>query len=561
MPHPTTATKPALVLVLVVAVMSLPLGAAGAGDVVGLGRDEIVPPAESFTGLAPQSTDPLGLVPGLDVVRSHSLGTDVIDVWTCDISADVNDVVAQLDADVAPYFAAQSRSRLQIDFVARGSAEGGQQTCLQTAADDPSAQANGVLIAGPWSGGLGGPGHGPFSHWPDNDRWALVGYGRAFSMIAAHELGHTQTWPHSYTGVSGDDYDNALDLMSGNYGQAQGSYGTFDLPYETAVINRYAAGWIDPDQVKVIGSEPTSFTLEPYDGDGIQMAVIEAGSSYYTLGARSRSTYDPIPAVWAGVEVYDVVPCPDANLFYCLSNPDYDMGFRRQIPLGQVPFDPGDLAAYSKPLAHVISPGTSKTVQCRDVSVTAGANGSYQVSVSGAGLCDVGSSVFAADIEWLAAAGITKGCNPPVNDRYCPDDPVTRGQMAAFLHRALPDLPLGAPVVFIDEGSIFASDIEWLAAAGVTKGCNPPVNDRYCPDDPVTRGQMAAFLHRALPDLPFGVPVVFTDEGSIFASDIEWLAAAGVTKGCNPPVNDRYCPDDPVTRGQMAAFLHRALGD
>lgn len=47
------------------------------------------------------------------------------------------------------------------------------------------------------------------------------------------------------------------------------------------------------------------------------------------------------------------------------------------------------------------------------------------------------------------------------------------------------------------------------------------------------------------------------DDDSIFETDIEWLAAADVTRGCNPPTNDRFCPDDPVTRGQMAAFMHR----
>ena len=45
-----------------------------------------------------------------------------------------------------------------------------------------------------------------------------------------------------------------------------------------------------------------------------------------------------------------------------------------------------------------------------------------------------------------------------------------------------------------------------------------------------------------------------------FHQDIDWLAAAGVTRGCNPPVNDRFCPDDYVSRGQIAAFLVRALG-
>ena len=42
---------------------------------------------------------------------------------------------------------------------------------------------------------------------------------------------------------------------------------------------------------------------------------------------------------------------------------------------------------------------------------------------------------------------------------------------------------------------------------------------------------------------------------------IDRLATAGVTKGCNPAQgNTKFCPHDCVTRGQMAAFLHRALG-
>jgi hypothetical protein len=71
---------------------------------------------------------------------------------------------------------------------------------------------------------------------------------------------------------------------------------------------------------------------------------------------------------------------------------------------------------------------------------------------------------------------------------------------------------------------------------------------------------MAAFLVRAL-DLPAAPGIDFVDDdGSVFEADIEKLAAAGITRGCNPPANDRFCPNDAVTRGQMAAFLHRALG-
>jgi len=46
----------------------------------------------------------------------------------------------------------------------------------------------------------------------------------------------------------------------------------------------------------------------------------------------------------------------------------------------------------------------------------------------------------------------------------------------------------------------------------------------------------------------------------VFENDVNKLGAAGVTQGCNPPTNDRYCPDDPVKRDQMATFLTRALG-
>ena len=169
--------------------------------------------------------------------------------------------------------------------------------------------------------------------------------------------------------------------------------------------------------------------------------------------------------------------------------------------------------------------------------------------------------VFYDDIDWLANERITIGCNPPSNDRFCPDDPVTRGQMAAFLSRGL-DLPAfpESETFGDDDTTPFEQDIERIHAAGITKGCNPPSNDRFCPDDPVTRGQMAAFLVRAL-DLPDGSADTFIDDtNSIFETEINALAAAGITRGCNPPSNDRFCPDDPVTREQMAAFLRRALG-
>lgn len=49
------------------------------------------------------------------------------------------------------------------------------------------------------------------------------------------------------------------------------------------------------------------------------------------------------------------------------------------------------------------------------------------------------------------------------------------------------------------------------------------------------------------------------DDASPFEADIQAIAAVGITVGCNPPDNDRFCPDNEVTRGQMASFLSRAL--
>ena len=193
------------------------------------------------------------------------------------------------------------------------------------------------------------------------------------------------------------------------------------------------------------------------------------------------------------------------------------------------------------------------------VAIPGVATGNVAAGQPGGAFYDDDANEHASAIEALAAAGVTRGCNPPINTRFCPDASVSRGQMAAFLSRALA-LPATVRAEFLDtDSSIFAADIERLAAAGVTQGCNPPANDRFCPTQPVTRGQMAAFIARGL-GLDSGATDRFSDDdGSVFESAINAIAAVGITKGCNPPANDRYCPHQPITRAQMATFLMRAL--
>ncbi len=186
------------------------------------------------------------------------------------------------------------------------------------------------------------------------------------------------------------------------------------------------------------------------------------------------------------------------------------------------------------------------------------ASSSYDSGCDGT-FCDDDSSIFEAEIEQLAALDITSGCNPPVSDRFCPDGYVTRGQMAAFLVRALGLTSRGSVDFVDDNASVFEADIEKLAAAGITQGCNPPSNTRFCPDSRVTRGAMAAFLARALELTSRGSVDFADDNGSVFEADIERLATAGITQGCNPPSNTRFCPNDYVTRETMAAFIVRSL--
>jgi hypothetical protein len=153
--------------------------------------------------------------------------------------------------------------------------------------------------------------------------------------------------------------------------------------------------------------------------------------------------------------------------------------------------------------------------------------------------------------EAVREAGITYGCD---ETRFCAFEDVSRAQMAAFLRRAL-DLPRSDVDHFSDDdGLTLERDINAIYEAGITFGC---AEGKFCPNETVSREQMAAFLTRAF-DLPGTNEPFFTDvEDSTFTSSINALAASGITYGCDDGI---FCPKDPVKRDQMASFFARALG-
>jgi hypothetical protein len=170
---------------------------------------------------------------------------------------------------------------------------------------------------------------------------------------------------------------------------------------------------------------------------------------------------------------------------------------------------------------------------------------------------DIDDTVHRTNIAKIRQAGITKGCNPPANDLFCPQRDISRGEMAAFISRALGLTEMSGSVTFDDvAGNTFEGDIDRLVTAGIGFGCD---EDSYCPNRPLLRDEMAELLVRAFEyDNPEDIDHFIDDQDSAFEDSINKLATHDVTLGCNPPVNDEFCPDRTLTRAEMASFFVRA---
>lgn len=161
-------------------------------------------------------------------------------------------------------------------------------------------------------------------------------------------------------------------------------------------------------------------------------------------------------------------------------------------------------------------------------------------------------------IEAIFVAGITSGCGPGV---YCPTRSLSRAEMSVLLLLAehgsayVPPAPTGSIFTDVPADHWAGAFIEALAAEGVTSGCGA---GNYCPDNPITRAELAVFLLAAkhgpgwTPPVPTGTVFGDVSVDHWAAAYIEALAAEGITTGCGA---GNYCPDSPVSRAEMAVFL------
>ena len=172
----------------------------------------------------------------------------------------------------------------------------------------------------------------------------------------------------------------------------------------------------------------------------------------------------------------------------------------------------------------------------------------------GGSFSDDDGSPHEPDIETLYSRGITNGCGPAI---YCPNDAMTRGQTALFISRQLGMQPVDADYYDDDQGSIYEEAANSVTAAGIGFGCG---DLQFCPDVPLLREEMAELLVRTFSLERSPTNWFEDDDGSQFESAINTLKQANITFGCNAADATVFCPDKPLTRGQMASFFARSMG-
>jgi hypothetical protein len=171
---------------------------------------------------------------------------------------------------------------------------------------------------------------------------------------------------------------------------------------------------------------------------------------------------------------------------------------------------------------------------------------------------DDDTSRFEPFLEAARENGLVRGCNPPTNDRVCPHDLVTRGNMAIMLARAVGARPTDHDFFTDDDGHPSEASINALMAAGVPMGCDV---ESFCPERPVERGEMSALISRAFRLTGDTSPNRYVDtEGTLFAKDLTLLAEKGALLPCNPPLNTKLCPRATVRRDEAVFALVTAMG-
>ena len=162
------------------------------------------------------------------------------------------------------------------------------------------------------------------------------------------------------------------------------------------------------------------------------------------------------------------------------------------------------------------------------------------------------SRFFTNAVGWAYLNEVTRGTDAT---HFSPDDPVTRGQFAALLHRMMCEPAPGrvAPFGDLRAGAFYRVAVDWLWDESLTTG---KTSSTYGPDDSLTRGELATFLHRLVGE-PTGAPAsgfLDVDPEAFFADAIDWLLWRELTTGTTATT---YSPNRTITRAEVVTFLYR----
>ena len=426
----------------------------------------------------------------------------------------------------------------------------------------------------------------------------------------AHEIGHDLQWPHSYSGrilFGGEvyEYDNRMDLMSGR--------DTFGLTTGTIAVNRYASGWIAPEDVALHTGGAAEYVLSPLGEEGIQMLVIPTAWStgaFYTMGVRVREGLD-VDIPLEGVEMYFVDQRHNAcNVSFAglcgntrrytkpVNSPNLDAGRLtienvydeedgpRWTNVGATT-EEGQIASLKWEITERVDdkftvrvealpfqPVTNRSILGlpEDINVSAEVVGSNTVREGGSRLIRVTASYpdgsrtsrIPARVSLSVSGSARAGSDYARVDNFALVIPAGEDEASgSFTLRTINDSEQEN-----EETITIGFRAPGYDVSRNTVTLTIPVNDQPPPPPPPSSGgggggSFTPAPAAPPPPAPPAEPACegrFCDEdGSVHQSSIEMIAEWRITVGCDEEDPRLFCPSQSITRRQMAAFLYRAV--
>ncbi|MBG9454844.1 hypothetical protein ABE61_12540 [Lysinibacillus sphaericus] len=207
-----------------------------------------------------------------------------------------------------------------------------------------------------------------------------------------------------------------------------------------------------------------------------------------------------------------------------------------------------DVGEY-KPVPHKIVKG--------EIVLFTKTSGTFVLKESTVTYKDIEDSVYKEEIEFLASRHVIQGTT---SEAFEADISITRAQFAAFVSRALGLQAIGENPFDDTKGKWYATEIQALYEAGITKGSTAST---FNPEKPITRQQAAAMMARILEyvnaDVKADEEINFKDANNISSEYLPYIKLLNSLDIMTGMQDGSFEPTISITRGQTAKILKRTL--